>query len=228
MASNITREVLRDTIRDRGEFDSDDYFPSSLLNTWINDSIAALYDELVKADPARFLTQASVSIVSGTEEYALAADFYKLVGCDLLDSSAETGYRPMERFNWNERHRYGGDAGNKYDAKYEWRNSKLWIHPPPEWSLANGVRVNYIPTAPSLSADEGTWDTVNLWSEWVVLDVCEKCAVREDSLTQAKYFGQQRDRVWRRITESAEGDNAGPKTVVNVRRYRHRKQWYPT
>lgn len=232
MASNVTLVVIRDKIRDRGEFDSTDYFPSSQLNEWINDSIAAFYDELVKADPARYLEQGNITVVSGTEDYALPSDFYKLVGVDLLDSNSASGYRQMDRFMWNERHLYHGDKGNKYDAMYEIRNSRLYIHPSPTWALTDGIRVNYIPTAPSLSSDSDTWDTINLWVEWVILDVCEKCAIKEDSSTQAKYFRSQRDTVLGRILSSAEADNAKPRRVTNVRRqfrrYRRRSRWFPS
>lgn len=228
MASNITRDVLRSNVRNKGEFDSTTYFPDAMLNTWINDSIAALYDELVKADPERFTSTSDINVLSGTKQYALPADFYKLLDVELKDTSSETGYRPMARINRREINRYGADAGNKYDTKYIWTNTKIELVPQPGWTETGGVRIVYIPTAPSLSDDVTAWDTVNLWSEWVVDDVCEKCAVREESMTQARYFAQQRDRTWQRITQSAEGDNAGPKTITNVNRYARLRRWYPT
>jgi hypothetical protein len=222
VATSVTLLQIIDKVRARGEFEDPRPTKANLI-VWINDSIAAFRGRVIAADSSRYLTQSNIPVVSGTESYALPADFYDLVGVDLTDSSSNTGFVPMGRFDWHGRNMSDVSRSEKRDAEYEIRNGKIWFHPPPLWTET--VRINYTPNLTALAADGDSWDSVNRWDEWVVADVCVKCAVAEAQ--DETGFEKARDFVEADIfPQKARADNYQPKTVVNVEpRYSQRRRW---
>jgi hypothetical protein len=221
MAANKTRSALRTEIRNRGDFQTP-YFTDSELNSYINDSIASLWDLIISTDPTRYVEQADISVVSGTRAYNLPADYYLLQGVELTDSSAPSGYRTMPHFNWHERN--DGILSNvKWDARYEVRGSKIRFHPTPNWTET--VQIHYIPTATSLDSDGATFDSINTWTEWVVLDVCIKCANKEEVSPVA--WESRKSQVESRILMAGPQDRGNPVTVTNIYRSRWRNKLTP-
>lgn len=221
MASNVTRLDLRTLIRGRGDFRSD-FVSDTEINSYINDSLAALYDLLITHEPSRFRSTADFTISSGIDEYTItsqASDFYRAIGVDVAESSSQTGYWPLYRFEWEERNDYTFIA-EKEDTRYEIRGGLIRLHPVPTWS--GSIRLHYIPTAPSLSDDITTWDSVNKWTEWVVLDCLIKCATKEESDPSA--WMAERARVEQRIVANAEVDHGQPRTVIDIYRGRRSRR----
>lgn len=220
MADTVTLLTLRTKVRTRGEF-LDPFVTDTELTGYVNDSIAELYDELLKLDPSRYRTASSnIAVVSGTGSYDIssaAATFYQLLGVEVADSRSSTGWVNLDRYNFDERNDYEL-LTEKTDARYELRGGYLYLHPVPTWSA--NVRLIFIPVPVALSADGDTWDSVNKWTEWVVLDCLVKCAHKEGSVHSADRWEKRRDRKLMSIMGIAEVDQGQPKTRVDV--YRHR------
>jgi len=217
MAKNVTLGDFKTRVRNRGEFRAG-YISDSELNDYVNDSFAKLYDSLAEEDPTRFLSTDDVSVSSGTSAYNLPADFYKLVAVWLLDSSSPTGYKKMQRVQWDEMHEYEYSAPQEdEEARYYLRGTQIHVYPEPGWS--GTVRVSYIP-APTVVAVDGTsFDFVNgLGLEYVLLDVLVKCAAKEGSDDQAAIWLAQQQQVYDRLTSTVEMDHSQPKTVANIYR----------
>ena len=212
-----TLSELRDEVRNRGEF-RDPYITDSEMNGYINDSIAALWDLVVLADDSRHLPTANITVTSGTSSYSLPDDFYLLKGVDVVDSSAPTGYRTLRRYNHDERNDYPQNA-EKTATYYDVFNNKLTLVPTPSWS--GTVRIHYIETPTKLTADSDTFETVNSWSEYVILDALIKCALKEDTSPTA--WERRLQRVTERILSVATVDRNEPKTVTNIYRVRNRR-----
>ena len=209
MAKNISLLTLKNKIRDRGEFYNTAWLTDSELVSHINDSIAALYDFLITIDSGRYLTTSSeISIVAGTRTYDLPSDFYIVVGVDLVDDSHQSGYRTMSRFNWGERHD-NAIRMSEHFARYDILGNKLWIHPKPDW--AGSVVLRYIPVPVELSADEDTFDSVNSWTDWVVLDCLIKIGHKEGLDT--KGWQREQGKTEMRIASIGETNRSEPKTV---------------
>ncbi len=221
MAANKSLSTLRTAVRNRGDFQTP-YFTDAEVNSYINDSIASLWELIIKADSTRYVEQSNISVVSGTRSYNLPSDYYLLKGVELTDSSAPSGYRSLPPFNWNERNS-GIKSNNKWDAQYEVRGSKIRFHPTPNWTET--VQIHYIPTATSLDSDAATFDSINSWTEWVVLDTCVKCGNKEESNTRA--WEERKLQVEIRILTSGPQDRANPKTVTNIYRTRLRDKFVP-
>lgn len=156
----------------------------TLLTRWINKSIALLWDHIVAVNPDHFLSDDTITVVSGTDEYNMAseiADFYKGHGASVL---LETGkYSPIGTFPWEERHLYANTTVARAQQLYRYMGSKLYLAPVPSW--AGTLKVFYIPTATVLvgGGSPNSVDFFNSWDEFVVYDVALKCAVSEESTT---------------------------------------------
>ena len=209
---------LRASVRIRGEFD-DSYFPDAQINAWINESIADLWDLIIEVDDARSLEQSDIDVVSGTRDYDLPDDFYIFMGADIVDDTSGSGYRTLARYVWGERND-GLASTNKWETRYEVRGGKIRFHPTPNWN--DTVRLSYIKTAPILTSDYDNFDTINAWTEYVILDVLIKCAAKED--VDSKTWEKAKANQERRIRRIGTIDRGEPKRILNI--YRSRKSFH--
>ncbi len=211
MAASVSGTTLIGRIRDLGGY-RDPFITDTMLLGWVNDSLAQLWEIVIKHDPGRVLSAANVSVVSGTAAYNLASDFYRIKGVAVADDASPDGWTTLERYMWPERH--GGAFGaDKLSARWDVQQGQLWIWPKPEWSAS--VRVEYFPTAPQLATAAGTFDSINYWTEWVVFDVLVKCALKAED--DAKGWAIERDRREALIRGSTPQVNGGgPKTMVSI------------
>lgn len=209
------REELRDQIRARGDFD-DDFIGDSVINEWIQDSRAHLHDLEIDSDPDRFLETDTINVVSGTRDYSLPSDFYRLYGVEIADASWPNGFRQLDRYMHRERHSY--IYSSKWDTRYRYRGGKLWLHPEPNWSAtapADGsLQINYIPEVDVFPDDSTDATAPNNYFEWIILDCLCKCGSKDEQ--DIKGWMASRDRIERRILSSGPVDIGEPKTVVST------------
>jgi hypothetical protein len=223
--STTTLAILR-SIRTRGSW-SRDAFSDGQMTEWINASQSALADMIFQYDQSQFMARADVNVVADTSEYALPADFYRLIGVAVEDASVPDGYSVMERFEWDERYDYAISRSIE-SARYHICGSTLMIRPNPSWTKV--VRLEYMPLPSSLlDADAVPAFTRNGWQEWIILDCCVKAAMAAG--TDPAAFMAERAAQVQRIMISAPRDRAKPKTVVDVNRnrfswrYHDRRRW---
>lgn len=189
------------------------------LNAMALESARALYDQLWKADNARFLKQSDIAVVSGTRSYSLPSDCLTVIGVAVRDTSATDGYRSVDRMSFQERYdqTYLTD---KQLAKYDIRNSKVWFHPTPNWTET--VRVEFIPHFAWAKSDGyNAIDAVNGLDEWITLDVVAKIKMLDEE-DAGPFLALRRD-CERRILGNAQVDIGQPRCVVDVRR---RRRWW--
>lgn len=207
MAKTVTRSDLRTAVRNRGEF-LEPYFTDTEINNYINISLSHLYDIIIASDTTYFLTQSDINITSGTRSYALPSDFYKCVGVALYAAAATDGYYTLDTFNFDERwDNITLDADR--DTRYEIRGSNIIFHPTPTFS--GKAILEYIPTPTELSDDVTTWDSINLWTEWVILDVLITCAGKEES--DPSVWMALKEKTEQRIMSMGKRNISSPKTT---------------
>ena len=216
MARTITRVALRSKIRLRGELGDDNslYWTSAMLNDWIDDSWARLYDILATADPERFLSSSNVSVVSGTGSYACPADFYRELALWVPEPNADSDYIQLERIKYEELFTVGDPTTEKADTYYYVRGGYIYLHPTPSWTAT--AIFKYIAAPAALAGDSSTIDSVNLWTDWLVLDVLHMCALREKDVELAREFAKQRRIVEEGILVRPEGNQGHAARVVNM------------
>ena len=170
------------------------------------------YDLVVQSNNNYYLNQFDVTLVSGQQDYPLPADFYKLLGMDLLATvGAPVTLRPFQ-FNERNRYKYAGlttMAGPVY--RYNLLGSQVRFTPIPG---TGSIRVYYTPLAVLPTAGTDNMDTMG-FGEFLILSVALKMLAKEESDTQlvAAELAAQRERVQ---TMLADQDTSFPKAVIDI------------
>ena len=174
---------------------------------WINDGIATLHDILIKQNPDRYTTSTTINSTSGTLEYSLPADFYKLRGVERQIST--TNYERVRRFNWTERN----DGG----IRYRQRGTSL------RFTDIDGstYRIWYIPTATVLEVDGDEYNEPNRYEEYVSTYAARMALIQEESDTSD--ITTELARLERRILEAAaDEDVEEPDSISDIYSYNPR------
>lgn len=156
MAREVTLLSLRTWARQLADVESDPNITDSELTALANRHVCEVYDRLVDAGPADYYASTTtVSVTSGTAEYALPADFRSLVAVYVSESSDERrALSPM-----------GNTARGSYKAP----------------SGSSTVYVEYIPTPTELVDDSDTFDGVSGFEELIANLMARDVMVKRES-----------------------------------------------
>lgn len=214
----VALSALRSQAQTRADMVNSPFVPTAEWNVFINKSAAALYDMLV-ASFEDYYTKASATLtatVNGQGTYALDADFYKLAGIDIKVSSSE--YKSLRPYVWRERNVYRNlplATPPEYETRYRVRAGSLELLPVPTSVLP--MTVWYVPTMAALTVDADTFDGINGFEEYIVLDAARKALMKEESDT-SDVERELAALVERIQTMAAERDVGEPERVGDVYR----------
>lgn len=217
---NVTFAELKTRARERADMVNSQFISTAELERLINESITELYDLLVTSyDEDYYLTDSTIALIDGQEEYDLPADFYKLRGVDLENdpNSAVS----LKQFNFQERNRYKNALIFDYSrdgitgSRYRLYGNKIKFTPIPD--LGKTIRLWYTPVAEKLVDDGDTFDGINGYEELVVIKCAIKMLGKEESDT--KQLERRFAEMWQRVVQNAPNrDAANPDTVQDTRR----------
>jgi hypothetical protein len=207
----------------RGDFENRAArFTTAEVNANINESIADLYDQLIRARGTDYYEQTSapVTINDGQSLYALDAEFLSLVAIELSTGSSRY---PLDRFERYERpyllDENRGWMGQPY--YYVLTGNNIELLPTPR-GTGLSFTYRYIPVAGTLAADGDAFDGINGWEEWVVVDVARKLATKESDDVLISTLSADLQRLEARIRALAGArDRFGHRHVIDVRRRRY-------
>ena len=213
MAKTATLLSLRDRVRRRVDLVNSNFVTDAELTEFINSSAAELYDVLIgHYGQDYYLSNDTISLVAGTDTYALPIDFYQLVGLDVLYSGDSISILP---FQWHERNRYYNLDGSIPNLKYRIQGSNLKFMPMPK--TAATVTVWYHPAITDLALDTDTFDGVNGWEEYIVIDASIKCRIKEEADTRE--LQSAKSEIMKRIENMASNrDSSEPMQFQTVER----------
>lgn len=217
MAATRTLAELRTEARQRADMETDDSFVADTeLTRMINQSIRELYDLLLESYGHEFYyTTGTLSIVAGTSAYNLPTTFYQLLGADLDLGGGE--YMELSPFTFLDRNQGVAGFGWGYPDGPQYRIMGSQIHFRPTPVASATVLLHYIPYPTSLSADGDTFDGINGWEEYVVVDVAAKMLEKEESDAAPLY--KRKLELQQRIQSQASKRNAAfPDQVTNIYR----------
>jgi hypothetical protein len=221
MATTMSLLELRNAVRQRADIvNSTQFYTDEELNSYINQSAFELYDLLiqkygdnyyVKTPPYDFFTD-------GTSEiYPLPSDFYKLLGVDLFLSNSADSRVTVPEFNFSDRNKYSVPNFQTFygvtNLRYRLNGDNVWFTPIPAGNQK--IRLWYVPTMTTLSADSDLLKGISGWTEYVIVDACIKVRQKEES--DATIFINQKIGLKERIENAAENRNASsPPTVSDT------------
>jgi hypothetical protein len=210
MASNVTLASLRTQVRQRADMENTTFVTDAELTTYINSAIQELYDTLVYKMEDYYTISGNIVTDGVTDTYNLPSDFYKLIGVDYLFAG---NIQPMEKFNFQDRHRY------KYNAqllRYRILKNSIVFKPLPS---AQTITIWYAPSFTALVADGDTFDGINGWEDIVITDCAIKCLLKEES--DVSILLAEKAGLMERIEKVANNRDMGrPETVADVTGYR--------
>lgn len=219
---------LRTESRDRADMSNSKFVSDTELNSYINSSISELHDILIQAYGGDYYTKvSSIFTTAGkAESYELSTiitddDFYKLRGVDAkLNAQKWFTLRP---FMFNERNNdqhITENLGIAY-VRYRLLGSTLAFTPSPDDNIE--MRVWYIPTAQVLSVDTDSYNDLNGYAEYIIVDAAIKMMQKEES--DVSVLLNQKAALKRRIEESANNRDAGAgETISDV--YNENNDYY--
>lgn len=213
MARNVTLLSLRTQALQRADMQNSNFIDSTSgvtceANNIINASAAELYDLLVTNFEDYYTSSSTISVVSGTDTYSLPASFYKLLGVDLVIDSNGNAVT-LKRFSFSDRNAFlftptMSVVGLAY-LRYMLQGQNIKFVPLP--SSASTVKLWFIPTLTPLSADSDTFDGINGWEDYIIVDSAIRFLTKEESDTSS--LAAEKASIIKRINDSAPNRDAG-------------------
>ena len=181
---SITLAQLRTEARQRADMTNSEFVTDAELNGYINNSISELHDILIQAYDGDYYIKDDTFSTDGTNDsYALSSvitdnDFYKLRGVDAKFNNDT--WITLQPFAFNERnknefYRFYGIQ----NIRYRLLGSNIKFTPLPDASVT--VKLWYIPVAQTLVNDSDTYDDINNYSEYIIVDAAIKMMQKEES-----------------------------------------------
>ena len=214
----VTLSSIKTQARERADMVNSKFFSESELNNYVNQSVKELYDRLINAGEYYYLQSANLSVVSGDDTYALPADFYKLLGVDLVVDSQGNAVT-LRPFQFEQRNAYlftptWNIVGLSY-LRYMVLGDNIKFVPQP--NSPQQIRVWYAPLCSDLVNDSDTFQGINGWEEYVVVDLCIKMLAKEES--DVSVFAAQKAALVQRIEEmKVMRDIGAPGRIADVSR----------
>lgn len=213
MAVSLT--TLRARVRERADmvgsaFIADD---ATGMDAWINEAHQKLHGMLVDALGEEYgaVGSQTYTTVSGTTNYALPADFFKLYTLD-IDTNGLA--RAVPQFNRAERNSLrNANLGQYLLPSYRISGGNIQLLP--NTSSGQELTLTYAKQATVLVAGADTVDYPNGWERFIVIDAAIQALLKEESSVTA--LSAERDRIVKEIEATKEArDLASPKRTVDV------------
>lgn len=212
----ITLAELKEQARQRADQENSEFVSESELTAYINSSLAELHDLLIAAYNEDYVVEEYQWTATTEASYQLPADFYKLRGVDVRNG-VNGNWATVKRYNFNRRNeQQNAYVWNMLGLPYlEYRlvGSKIRFNRTPDSSTQ--FRIFYYPAAPKLVADTDTYDDVNAYAEYVIVDAAIKMMQKEESDT--RMLAAQKVALAERIRAMAASRDANePASVTDV------------
>lgn len=221
---SITLAELKAQARQRSDMEDSTFVRDAELTAYINSSIAELHDLLIAAynedyylEEVQFAATTSLTydLPNGTN-YSAAPKFYKLRGVDVKRGTGND-WATVKRFNFNRRNEQ--EIGTVLSAfglpylEYRLTGSKLRLNRTPDSGLT--FRIFYYPVAQTLADDTDTFDDINGFAEYVIVDVAIKMLNKEES--DVTVLMAQKEELKRRIEALAKDRDVNePESVTDI------------
>lgn len=222
----VSLTTLRARARERADMVNSSFVTDAAtsLDAWINEGAQRLHEKLVEAYGDDYVEKSSsFTTTSGTTDYDLPSDFFKLLGVDLLVNANK---RTLLPYNRAERNYYNNRISRWYTfPRYKLSASTLRLLPAPGGSYAGTIW--YAPLLQVLVHGTGSTyantlvnsdDTINFpsgWERYVVLYAAIQALMKEES--DVRELKADLDKLDFQLTEIMENRNAAqPQQAVDM------------
>lgn len=217
-----TLSFLRTAAKQRADMVNSSFLSDAEWNNNINASYQELYDILAQKYGNDYFYKTQTITTDGiANNFALPADFFKLLGVDLQitggNAPQQVALRP---FTFQERNRYSLPNFQTWvgitNLRYRLRAQTIWFIPLPAANLT--IILLYVPILTTLVNDTDVMSAATDgmgWEEYVIVDAAIKALQKEESDISA--LAVRKEALIRRIESAAENRDAGmPATVTDT------------
>lgn len=209
---------MRAAVARRGQYENSDDITSTLLNDFINEAIAELWDLLVGKWQDYYTISTTFPFVIGTDTYALPSGFYKLRKVELQWSPGPPAtWHRMEPHDLAIAHEFRSASSRRY--RYRIQAGNLVFVPLP--NTLETIRLYYVPVAPTLVNDDDSIAAINGYEELCLQLALKRCKDREDLDTAG--IDREIARLTMRIRTAADARDATEPFYLNARRGRRHR-----
>ena len=162
MASLVTLAYLRKKAKQRADMENSSFLSDAEWNENINAAAKKLYDILTTFYVDYYFDTHTLTLNGTDDAYPLPDDFYKLLGVDRI---------------------VNGPTGEMISLKpYQFGERSSYLKPS---DSGVSIQLSYIPKMPEMAADSDTFDGINGWEQFIILDAAEVALAKEESDTTA-------------------------------------------
>jgi hypothetical protein len=234
MANTATLADLRDACLKRCDLDKSSFIGRWEANSWINSALSELHDLIVLRYKQHYFKTGSITLVAGTESYALPADFAQMLAVYFVTAGVRY---PLDEFMLPEFYErqvplilpVAGDLSN-----LRWRTLGLQLYVVPKPSAAGTLELWYTPqfvflvdpklddgattnTAYSAGADVIEPQVFPGWEEFVIADFGVKAMTKQEA-DPSPFMAMKTAQVQRVERMSAQRNIGAPQRMVDVYR----------
>lgn len=211
----ITLAELKTQARQRADMENSEFVSDSELTSYINASLAELHDLLIASYCDDYMMIEHIFTSDGSLAYNLPSDFYKLRGVDVRRGNGQ--WATVKRYNFNRRNeQQNAYAWNLLGLPYiEYRlvGRQIRFNRTPDNALS--FRIWYHPTLTKLAADTDSYDDINGFAEYVVVDAAIKMMQKEES--DVRVLAAQKEGLRQRVISMAANRDANePASVTDI------------
>lgn len=222
----VTLASLRDQARQRADMQNSEFVSDSELNVYLNNSAWELYDVVVSRFEDQFIYTDSITglpptyTITNTSEnwFTLPTNFYKLRGVDRNQDSGNDVWFTLSKWNFAERNNFLDRGVRSYwgasGACYRILGNKVQILP--QGDSAGTYRLWFVPKMTEMTANVDLDSSLEMWSEYIVVDSAIKCLIKEESDT-SMLMNIKQALLARIEAMSANRDAGSPEKIANVR-----------
>ena len=211
----ITLDELKLQIRQRADMVHSNFVSDSELTSYINSSIAELYDLLCEAYGSDYFVEEYEFTTTDEAAYELPENFYELKRLDLqVDGN---NWVTVPRFNLNEETALRSSSyvyANGYiNCRYRLIGNTLKLAPLP--SPGTAARALIVPLPIKLVDGSDELQDFNYYSEYVIVDCVIKCKQKEESDVQVEMVQKQEQKA-RIVSKADTRDAANSEQVTDI------------
>lgn len=175
-------ETLELMTRQLADMENSSFVDQAELQRYLQDAYGELYDLLTSKNQDYYVAEPEEFTLSGTNQHALPADFYKLLGVDV--SLGSDRWSELDPFMFNERNASAvrrRELGRYARVRYRILGSNL--HLVPSDGADGTYRLWYYPTCPVLATTEELDATADKWREFITVSAAIVMLAKEESDT---------------------------------------------
>lgn len=217
MARSVTTAQMLTRVRRRADIESKlDRFPDAGLIDDLNEGIADLWDELVKArGHGYYQSDITITTVAGVSQYALDATFLSVENVAAKIQGRNITFTPFELAERAELTNVGSGGWTGAPFMYRLRAGFVELLPTPTGVYT--VTMTIVPAAKLLAGNQDTFDGINGWEEMPICWAARKAAIKNGAWTLVGVLKEDIESVRERVRALAPKRAAGPGKIIDVR-----------